>query len=117
MSTAVATQGDPWYLPFTTFGAGILDSASEVGNVWAREKLRDELGINEMLAKQRLNDAKTNADVLALNAPAKGTNSDGSTVIEEVQFAGVTMQKSTLQIAGIGIGALVLGLLAYSAIK
>lgn len=114
---AISTAGNPFWTALSTFGAGILDSGSEVANVWAQVKLREELGINDMLNKQRLNDATTNADVLALASPAKGTNSDGSTVVENVQFAGVTVQKGTLKIAG-GIAlAAVMGLLTYKALK
>lgn len=114
---AISTAGNPFWTALSAFGAGILDSGSEVANVWAQAKLREELGINDMLNKQRINDATSNAEVLALSAPAKGTNSDGSTVIESVEFAGISMQKNTLKIAGGITAALLLGVLTYKALS
>lgn len=117
MAEQVSTAGDPWWMAYASFGGKLLETATESANDYARAKLRKELKIDEMLAEQRANDATTNADVLNLTSPVKGTNADGSTLVQTVQFAGVTVQKSTLQVAGIGVGALVLGLLAYSALK
>ena len=115
MSTA--TQGDPWWLGAATFGSKLLETSSEVANEYARAKLREELNIDELVAKQRANDATTNAEVLALNAPVTGKNSDGSTLIQEqVSFAGVTVQRKNLEMAGLGLAALMVAAIAYKAI-
>lgn len=107
-----------WYDVFLGFGSKAADTLSETLSIAARAKLNKELERGGLLEQQRNNESSTNQDLVNSLNPVKGKNADGSTIVSEpISFAGVSVQLNTVKVAGLAVGALIVGAVAFKFLR
>jgi hypothetical protein len=110
----------PWWQSIVDSGANMADRLAETAQAAVIAKIDAKFNQQKLTNK----DASINQDVQAANAPVKGVNSNGSTIVATnapasapVQFAGMSISRDMLRNIAGGAGAAILALLAYKAIS
>lgn len=107
-----------WYDVLLGFGSKTADTLSETLSIAARAKLNKELERAGLLDQQRANDSTTNQDLMNTLNPVTGRNADGSTIVSQpITFGGVSVQANTLKVAALGLGAVLVGAVAFKFLR